>query len=251
VTRARAWTTWGGALALGVALAAPALAASGDCPAVPPRTPMPPEAVPGMTDLQFWKDETAALDAKLPTLQLSSRRLVFLGDSITAGWDPGLFSQFYGTRAPVLLGISGDGTQGVLARLPQEWGPLRPRLVVLLIGTNNLPYSTPDNIALGTAEIVRWIHRHSSETRILILGILPRGPNTADPLRQKSVEVNRLVAQCADNRTTFYADVGHYLVDPAGNLSNEIAFDLLHPTAVGYAIIATALEPEIKRIMGE
>ena len=238
------------ALAGLLSLGAPAWAA-GDCPAIPPRSPMPPEAVPGMTDLKFWQDEVSALDSKLPSLQLSSRRLVFLGDSITAGWDPGIFSQFYGTRAPVLLGISGDGTQGVLARLPQEWGPLRPRLVVLLIGTNNLPYSTPDTIALGVAEIVRWIHRHSSDTRILILGILPRGPNPSDPLRPKLAEVNQLIARCADNRTTFFTDVGHLLVNPSGAMTNEVEFDLLHPTAIGYAIIATALEPDIKRIMGE
>ncbi len=106
---------------------------------------MPPEAVPGMQDLPFWHDAVANLDARLPGLQLASRRLAFVGDSITAGWDQGIFGQFYGARAPVLLGIGGDGTQGVLARLPQEWGPMRPRLVVLLIGTNNLPYATPES----------------------------------------------------------------------------------------------------------
>ncbi|MEJ1978559.1 MAG: GDSL-type esterase/lipase family protein [Acetobacteraceae bacterium] len=84
-----------------------------------------------------WRKQVAELDSRLPSLQRESRRLVFIGDSLTASWDPGLFSQFYGSRAPLLLGISGDYTQGVLQRLPNEWGPLRPRLVVLLIGTNN------------------------------------------------------------------------------------------------------------------
>ncbi len=63
--------------------------------------------------------------------------------------------------------------------------------------------------------------------------------------------MNQLVARCADNRTTFFIDVGRCLVDASGNLSNEVSFDLLHLTPVGYAIMATALEPEIKRIMGE
>ena len=233
-----------------LATAGPVLAA-GDCPAMPPRVPMPAEAQPGMQELPFWHDAVAALDAKLPGLQLPSRRLVFLGDSITASWDPGLFSQFYGSRAPLLLGIGGDGTQGVLARLPQEWGPMRPRLVVLLIGTNNLPYSAPENIALGTAEIVRWIHSHSSGTRVLVVGILPRGAGPGEPLRQSAARVNQLVAQCADNRTTFFTDIGRLLLDPNGVLSSEVSFDSLHLTPVGYAIMATALEPEIKRIMGE
>ena len=242
------------ALAALLAFAAPALSvpawAAGDCPALPPRTPMPPEAVPGMTDLAFWQNETADLATKLPGLQLPSRRLVFIGDSITAGWDAGIFSQFYGMRAPLLLGISGDGTAGVLSRLPMEWGPLRPRLVVLLIGTNNLPYGPPDNIALGIAEIVRWIHAHSSGTRILILGVLPRG-TPADPIRQGVARVNDLVSHCADDRTVFFADVGRYLLDGYGNMSSEVSYDMLHLTPVGYAIVATALEPEIKKIMGE
>ena len=232
------------------AVAAPAWAAGG-CPALPPRTPMPAEAQPGMTDLPFWRDEVAVLNTKLPSLQLASRRLVFLGDSITASWDPGLFGQFYGARAPVLLGISGDGTQGVLARLPQQWGPLHPRLVVLLIGTNNLPYAQPDNIALGIAEIVRWIHAHSADTRVLIVGILPRGAGPGEPLRQAAMQVNQLVARCADNRTTYFADIGRELLDANGMLSTEVSFDALHLTPIGYAIVAATLEPEIKRIMGE
>ena len=63
---------------------------------LPPRSPMPVQAVPVAPDLQYWRDAVAQLDAKLPDLQLPSRRLVFIGDSITASWDPGLFSHFYG-----------------------------------------------------------------------------------------------------------------------------------------------------------
>ena len=96
------WMKWLAAAAL-VLGAAPAWA-SGDCPAIPRRTPMPMEAVPAPLDVQLWRDQVAALDARLPSLNLPSRQLVFVGDSITAGWDPGLFSQFYGARSPVLLG---------------------------------------------------------------------------------------------------------------------------------------------------
>ena len=212
---------------------------------------MPAEAQPGMQSLPFWRSAVAGLNARLAGVNLASRRLVFLGDSITASWDPALFSKYYGTRAPLLLGIRGDGTQGVLARLPEEWGALRPRLVVLLIGTNNLPYSTPENIALGTAEIVRWIHGHSSGTRILILGILPRGAAANDPARPALARVNELVAQCADDQTTFFLDPGALFLDAGGTLTTEISFDSLHLTPAGYAILATALEPVVKRIMGE
>ena len=211
---------------------------------------MPPEAVPGMQDQAYWTNAVGNLDARLPSLQLASRRLVFLGDSITAGWDAGIFGQFYGARAPLLFGIGGDGTQGVLARLPHEWGALRPRLVVLLIGTNNLPYGTPEAIALGTAEIVRWIHARSGETRILIVGILPRG-RPGDPARQALAQVNQLTALCADGRTVFFTDIGRFMVNANGVLSSQVSPDGLHLSAIGYAIMAAALEPDVRRIMGE
>ena len=232
--------------------AAPAWAA-GDCPALPRRSPMPVEAIPAPIDLQLWRDQVTGLDAKLPSLQLASRQLVFIGDSITAGWDPGLFSQFYGMRAPVLLGVIGDVTQGVLERLPREWGPLRPKLVVLLIGTNNTQWwhSTPEDLSLGVAEIVRLIHTKSPATKILIVGILPRGSGPGEPLRAVNARTNALIARCADNQTTFYIDVGRALVNASGQLSNEVSFDLLHLTPVGYALYAMALEPEIKKLMGD
>ncbi len=227
--------------------------AAGDCPALPRRTPMPAEAVAAPIDLQLWRDQVATLDARLPSLQLPTRQLVFIGDSITAGWDPGMFSQFYGQRSPVLLGVIGDVTQGVLERLPREWGTMRPKLVVLLIGTNNTQWghSTPEDLSLGIAEIVRLIHGKSPATKVLIVGILPRGAGPWEPLRAVNARTNELVSRCADNQTVFYLDVGRSLVNASGQLSNEVSFDLLHLTPIGYALYAMALEPEIRKLMGE
>ena len=227
--------------------------AAGDCPALPRRNPMPVEAIPTAIDLPLWRDQVSGLDARLPSLQLPSRQLVFIGDSITAGWDPGIFSQFYGQRSPVLLGIIGDVTQGILERLPREWGMMRPKVVVLLIGTNNTQWgnSTPENLSLGVAEIVRFVHGRSPSTKILLVGILPRGAGPWEPLRTVNSRTNELIARCADNQTTFYIDVGRALVNASGQLSNEVSFDLLHLTPVGYALYAMALEPELKRLMGD
>ena len=214
---------------------------------------MPYAALPSVLPYSEWAPQVAQLDAKLPGLQLATRRLVFIGDSITAGWDPAVFSQYYGARAPLLLGIIGDATPGVLKRLPDEWGPLRPRLVVLLVGTNNTQWlpGSPADVALGIAEIVRLIHARSSGTRILILGILPRGATPAEPLRAVNAQVNALIAQCADGATVFYADPGPALLDAAGGLPHEMSFDTLHLTPLGYATLAAAMEPQIRAIMGE
>ena len=214
--------------------------------------PTPLEALPATSLVPGWQAQVDALAAHLPGLQRDTRRLVFIGDSITASWDPGVFSQFYGSRAPLLMGISGDSTQGVLRRLPSEWGPLHPRLVVLLIGTNNTKYggSKPEDVALGVAEIVRLIHARSPETRVLVVGILPTGAQPTDPLRAIDARTNTLIARCADGRTTEFVDVGPRLLNAAGQLTSEISFDALHLTPVGYTMFARALEPEIARLMG-
>lgn len=240
---------WVAALALMV----PGAAFAAGCPALPPRTPMPMAALPMALPYAAWLPAVAALDARLPGLAQATRRLVFVGDSITAGWDPGVFSQYYGRRAPLLLGIGGDATPGVLQRLPTEWGAMQPRLVVLLIGTNNTQWlpGTPADVALGVAEIVRLIQARSSGTRILILGILPRGATPAEPLRAVNAQVNAQIARCADGEHVFYANPGPALLDPAGLLSPEMSFDTLHLTPKGYAVLAAAIEPQVRAIMGE
>jgi beta-glucosidase len=63
--------------------------------------------------------------------------------------------------------------------------------------------------------------------------------------------VNALIARCADGDTVFYADPGPALLDSKGDLSAALSFDSLHLTPEGYAVLAAAMEPTIKAIMGE
>jgi beta-glucosidase len=83
-----------------------------------------------------------------------------------------------------------------------------------------------------------------------MVGILPRGATAQDPFRASITAINALIARCADNRTVFYTDPGPMLLDGAGKLSDQIAYDRLHPTMVGYAILSAALEPQIRALMG-
>ena len=234
-------------------LPALALAEPGTCPALPARAPMPVDAVPAIPSYKEWETQVRALADRLPDAQRETRQVAFIGDSITAGWDPGVFAAYYARRAPLLLGIGGDVTQGVLQRLPGEWGPLRPRLAVLLIGTNNTQWvgGPPGNAALGVAEIVRRIHALSPGTRILLLGILPRGAGPDDRLRAVNAQVNALVARCADGEAVFFADPGQALLEPSGALSRAVSYDLLHLTPAGYGILAAAMEPMVRRLLGE
>lgn len=209
---------------------------------------MPPEAVPGTLTEHWWQENLANLDARLRVTNLASARLVFLGDSITMGWDPAIWGQYYAPRAALNMGVGGDATQGLLYRLPREWGALRPQLVVLLIGTNNAPTGRHEEIALGIAEAVRFINARSPTTKVLLVGILPRRP--ADWINDVSGRINALIARCADGERVFYANVGPQLVDAGGALAEAYSPDGLHLNSAGYTVLAAALEPRIRLLLG-
>lgn len=227
--------------------------AAGDCPALPRKAVMPPDAVPASLYFPEWKTQVDTLQANLSHQDLASRHLVFVGDSLTFNWVgyPDIFKHYYGQRAPLNLGVWGDRTEGVLKRLDGEMVGLQPRLVVLLIGTNNTATgSRPENVALGVAEIVRLIHARSPTSRVLIVGILPRGLNPS-PLRDANARVNELIAQCADGKTTFTADVGPALLNTAGQFTADISPDEVHLTSAGYTLLAQALRPIIDKLDSE
>jgi beta-glucosidase len=100
------------------------------------------------------------------------------------------------------------------------------------------------------AELVRFIHTRAPSTKVLILGLLPRGAVAADPQRGVLEDVNTRIRRCADDTTTFYAEPGRQLLDDDGSMSFLMSLDLLHPTQVGYAILGSALEPVLQRVIG-
>jgi lysophospholipase L1-like esterase len=245
-------------LALGAALLLPAArltgaAAADACIGLPARQPMPRAALPQPSSEPPWQARQAELERALDGPEAARAQLLFLGDSLVHFWPPAVYDLFYGHRRPLNAGISGDTTQGLLWRLQRMplGRTLRPRLAVMLIGTNNAAGGRPEDIALGIAEAVREIRRRSSGTRVLLIGLLPRGAGPEDPLRMVNERVNALVAGCADGRSVFFATPGELLVDAAGRLPEPIAQDRLHPSWVGYGILSAALEPEIRRLLGD
>ena len=238
------------AAAMTLGLAAPGMAA---CPVPPRGQPMPAEATSGPQVWPPWQVAVDSLTERLGRSNVAPARIVFLGDSIIEGWQPQIFQQFYGHRAPINLGIGGDATQGMLWRLENGHWPanLRPQLIVLMIGTNNIGFgSTPENTAYGIGAVVARLQQLSPNSRILLLGLLPRGTTTTDAMRPLVARTNQLIAACADGRRVLYANPGPMLLDGGGNLADYVAFDALHLTMVGYAILSTAIEPVIRQSLG-
>lgn len=181
--------------------------------------------------------------------------VVFIGDSITQGWEGNgkeVWKKFYGDRNAVNLGIGGDRTQHVIWRLDHgNLEGISPKVAVIMIGTNNSNSNSPEDIAAGVKKIVEQLREKTPETKILLLGTFPRGADASDVKRQVNEESNRIIKQLADDAHVFYLDIGDKFVDAEGKLSKEIMPDLLHLSEKGYTIWAESIEPELKKLLGK
>jgi lysophospholipase L1-like esterase len=181
--------------------------------------------------------------------------LLFIGDSITQGWEgagKGVWEKFYGKRNAVNLGIGGDRTQHVLWRLENgNIAGIKPKLAVIMIGTNNAGSNTSQEIADGVTAIVEKLRKDLPETKVLVLGIFPRGPDANDGARKVNEGANALIGKLADDKNVYYLDIGPKFTEADGKLSREIMPDLLHLNEKSYTIWAESIEPMVAKLMGE
>lgn len=104
--------------------------------------------------------------------------VIFLGDSITHGWEgQKAWQEHFGSFKPVNLGIGGDQTGHVLWRITEghELDQLKPKAAVIMIGTNNIGGHSAQQIAGGIKAIVQELKRQKPDIKILVLGVFPRG----------------------------------------------------------------------------
>lgn len=181
--------------------------------------------------------------------------LIFIGDSITQGWEGAgkkVWEEFYGKRNAVNLGIGGDRTQHVLWRLENgNIDGIKPKLAVLMIGTNNSGSNTSEQIAEGVTAIVEKLRKQLPETKVLVLGIFPRGADKNDARRKVNEGANELIKKLADDKTVFYLDIGPNFLAEDGTLSKEVMPDLLHLNEKSYRTWAESIEPKVKELLGE
>jgi lysophospholipase L1-like esterase len=181
--------------------------------------------------------------------------LVFVGDSITEGWGNNpVWQKNYAPLKAANLGIGGDTTENVLWRLENgEVEGIRPKVAVLLIGTNNfgLEGHSPDAVAKGVTAVVQTLKKKLPTTKIILLAIFPRDEMPTAEIRKKIKTVNDQIAKLDDRKTVHFLDIGPKLSNPDGSLSKEIMPDFLHLSEKGYQIWADAMAPLLKALMGK
>jgi lysophospholipase L1-like esterase len=171
-------------------------------------------------------------------------RALYLGDSITQLWDPAIWRENMAPRGVLNAGVSGDRTEHLVWRL--DHGNLDgppPKVAIVMIGTNDIGHGrSVEDAAEGVRAVLVKLRVREPATRILLLGLWPRGATPSDPFRKKVEAVNKLIQTCGDNKTVFYADIGGVLLDTRGELTHAVSPDLLHFTAEGYVRIAPLLD---------
>jgi lysophospholipase L1-like esterase len=207
-------------------------------------------------DHAWWKKR---FDERLALAKQGGWELVFLGDSITHGWEGGgrkIWEENFGAYKALNLGYGGDRTENVLWRLENgELDGYQPKLLILMIGTNNtghrpLAQEKPEDTAAGIKAILGKIGEKSPDTKVLLLAIFPRSAKPTDPMRARNSQVNDLIKGYADGKRVIYMDLGPQMLDPDGTLTKEMMPDLLHPQGLGYSIWAKAVLPVIKETLG-
>jgi len=180
-------------------------------------------------------------------------KVLFIGDSITAGWvvwGKPAWDKYFAPLGSAQSAIGGDSCQAVLWRIMHGGvDGIAPSVVVLLIGSNNLPYNTPEDIAKGVTTIVAVLKQKLPKAQILVLGILPRdkgGPKVS----RKVPLTNAYLAKLPGPHVVFL-DVGAVLVDPKGQLLPGMEKDGIHPSPEAYMRLATAISPAVNKLVSK
>lgn len=174
-----------------------------------------------------------------------------IGDSITHSWSK--HPEILNGSNLLNLGFPGDRTQNVLWRIDNgALDGISPKLVTLMIGTNNMhedkkayPPDKPEDIFTGIRAIVSEVGKRLPNTPIVIFSIFPR---KAGPAYERVKAVNALIPQLAKGKRVYHLNLNGLFLNDKG-LQNQSLFDkdLLHLNKQGYLAWASALKPVLKR----
>ena len=195
-------------------------------------------------------------DAVNERLEQGNVDLLFIGNSITHGWEntgKKYWDKYYAHRNAVNMGFGWDWTQHVLWRLDHShFENISPKLGIVLIGTNNSngDDNTAEEIADGIIAICQRLRTRLPEMKILLLAIFPRG-NKPSAQRQKNTDASLMASWIADGKMIHYLDISSAYLTEDGLLSREIMPDYLHPNEEGYRIWAETMESKVAQLLGE
>src|ERR1051326_4154513 len=226
----------------------------------PLRSQQPPASAAQPTAAQRAADERMRNDwanleryrhanDSLPAPAADEKRVVFMGNSITDGWAR-FFPQMFPGKPYIGRGIGGQTTPQMLVRFRQDVVALKPAVVVILAGTNDIAGNTgpstlemiEDNLA-SMADIARM-----NGVRVVLCSVLPVYDYPWRPglePAQKIVALNAWMKRYADSTHSIYVDYHSAMRDDRQGMRPELASDGVHPNEAGYKIMVPLVEAGI------
>lgn len=197
-----------------------------------------------------WLQRVKANFEKVASMR-QTIQLVFDGDSITDWWQTNgsrVWKERFGNLHVCDFAIAGDRTENLLWRLSQgQMDGMDPKLVVLMIGTNNLGANSNEQIVEGVKSIIAEYQNRCPRAAILLQGIFPRSERPSDPIRARIKAINASLAKLNDGEKVIFIDIGDKFLTADGTLTKDIMPDGLHPSEKGYTIWADAISPILRK----
>jgi acyl-CoA thioesterase I len=202
--------------------------------------------------LAKFRDADQALAAPAP----GETRVIFMGDSITEGWGMKATAtspargEFFPGKPYVNRGISGQTSPQMLLRFRQDVLDLKPAVVVILAGTNDVAENTGKMTAEETlGNLVSMVElARAAKIRPVLCSVLPASDfrwHTGLQPAPKIQAINALLKAYATKNNVVYVDYYSAMVNSEGGLKSELSPDGVHPNAAGYAIMAPLAEAGI------
>jgi lysophospholipase L1-like esterase len=193
-------------------------------------------------NLNKYKNENSLIVSPAP----GEKRIVYFGDSITEGWGT-TYPEFFNTKSYINRGISGQTTSQMLLRFRPDVIELKPKLVVILAGTNDIAGNTgPTTLEtiLGNISSMCELAK-ANQIKVVLCSVLPAfdypwkpGLEPAD----KILDLNNRIQNYAKANGIAYVDYYSAMVDERKRLKTDYSADGVHPNKVGYLVMAPIVE---------
>jgi len=200
-----------------------------------------------------WLAKFKAADDALPAPAPGENRVVFMGDSITEGWH--LDNSFPG-KPYINRGISGQTSPQMVLRFRQDVIDLKPKVVVILAGTNDVAGNTGPMTAEQTEDNLRDMAdlARASHIRVVLCSITPavdfKWAPGLDPA-PKIVALNKWIKSYAAENGLVFVDYHSAMKDDRNGLPANLSHDGVHPNPAGYAIMAPLAEAGIAQALAQ
>ena len=210
-----------------------------------------------MTSAQDWANTARFKDenAKLTSPAKGENRVVFMGNSITEGWIR-THPDFFAGKPYVNRGISGQTTPQMLIRFRPDVINLKPALVVILAGTNDIAGNTgPSTLEMIMDNLISMTElAKANNIKVVLSSVLPAFDYPWKPGMEpamKIVKLNEMIKKYANDHGIVYVDYFSATVDERNGLKKELSGDGVHPNDAGYKVMEPLVEAAIKKALNQ